>query len=206
MKLKIYPKSPASKHISIIKDVLNNGGLIIIPTDSVYAIACAANQPKAVKKLTALKKNAIEKSNFSFLFSDLTMVSEYTKKLSKNHFKIMNKVLPGPFTFILQSNASVNKIFPGKKTIGVRIPEHQVPQLLIRELGIPLVTTSLHDDDVILDYITDPELIIEKWLGKVDLIVDGGYGNNEASTVLDCTGTGITMIRQGIGEIEEVMV
>ena len=205
MKLRMYPKSPAPRHISILKEVLNNAGLIIIPTDSVYAVACAANQPDAIKKLADLKQTTVEKSNFSFLFADLAMVSEYTKPINKDHYKIMNRVLPGPFTFILQSDHNVNKIFPGRKTIGIRIPDHNIPLQLIKELGYPLITTSVHDADEIIEYTTDPELICRNWEGKVDVIIDGGYGNNEASTVLDCTDGGITMIRQGIGEVDEVL-
>ncbi len=205
MKIRIYPKSPAPRHISLIKEALMNGGLVIIPTDSVYAIACAANQPEAIKKLAELKGISADKTNLSFLFSDLAMVSEYTKPIDKDHFKIMNRVLPGPFTFIVASNGLVEKIFPGKKTIGIRIPDNNVPLLVVKELGIPLITTSVHDDDEIVEYTTDPDLISQKWEGKVDLIADGGYGNNEPSTVLECTKSGITMIRQGIGEVDEVM-
>lgn len=206
MKLKIYPKSPAPRHIAMLKEVLEKGGLIIIPTDSVYAIACAANQPKAIKKLSQLKGNKVDASNLSFLFSDLSMVSEYTRSVNKDHFKIMNRVLPGPFTFILPSSASVKRIFPNKKTIGVRIPDNNIPLSLIQLLGIPLITTSLHDEDEILEYTTDPELIAKNWEGRVEMIVDGGYGNNEPSTVLECSEEGITMIRQGIGEIEDELV
>lgn len=205
MKLKIYPKSPAPRHISILTETLNKGGLLIIPTDSVYAIACAANNPEAIKKLADLKGSSLEKSKFSFLFSDLSMVSDYTKPINKDHFKIMNRLLPGPFTFIVQSNGATSKIFPGKKTIGIRIPDNNIPLFIIKELGVPLVVTSVHDNDEILDYTTDPDLISNNWEGKVDIIVDGGYGNNEASTVLDCTDETITMIRQGIGEIDELI-
>ncbi len=205
MKLKMYPKSPAPRHIHILKETLLKGGVIIIPTDSVYAIACAADQPKAIKKMAQLKGN-IEASHFSLLFADLNMVSEYTKPITKDHFKLMNRVLPGPFTFILSSNSKINRIFPARKTIGVRIPDHNIPLSIIRELGIPLITTSVHDNDEVLDYTTDPELIIHNWEGKVDIIVDGGFGNNEPSTVLDCTNDGITMIRQGIGELDEMLV
>ncbi len=205
MKLKIYPKNPAQRHILQIKDVLLKGGLVIIPTDSVYAVACSADQPKAIKKLAQLKGGDSDKSNLSFLFSDLSMIAGYTKPIQKDHYKLMNRLLPGPFTFILPSNGLTNKIFPQRKTIGIRIPENNIPLFLIREMGIPLITTSVHDNDQILEYTTDPKIIIRNWEGKVDMIVDGGYGNNEASTVLDCTGEGITMIRQGIGEIDEVL-
>jgi len=204
MNLRMYPKSPAPRHITILKETLQKGGVIIIPTDSVYALVCAANQPEAIKKMAQLK--GTDPSHFSLLFSDLTMVSEYSKQLNKDHYKLMNRVLPGPFTFILQANGELQKIFPGRKTMGVRVPSNNIPQFLIKELGVPLITTSIHDDDALIDYTTDPELIARNWEGKVDVIVDGGFGNNEPSTVLDCTDDGITMIRQGIGELDEVMV
>lgn len=204
MNLRMYPKSPAPRHIAILKETLSNGGVVIIPTDSVYALVCAANQPDAIKKMSVLKK--ADPTHFSLLFSDLAMVSEYSKPLNKDHFKIMNRLLPGPFTFILQSNNELQKIFPGRKTMGVRIPSNNIPQFLIAELGVPLITTSIHDDDTLLDYTTDPELIARNWEGKVDVIVNGGFGNNEPSTILDCTDQGITMIRQGIGELDEMLV
>jgi len=204
MRVKIYPKSPAPRHISMLRETLENGGLIIIPTDSVYAIACAANQPEAIKKLASLKSTSVEKANFSFLFADMSMIGDYAKPITNYHFKLMNRVLPGPFTFIIPSNGGVSKIFPNRKTIGIRIPNNNIPRLLIEELGIPLITTSIHDDDKLIDYTTDPEIIEKNWGNKVDVIVDGGYGNNEPSTVLECTSEGITMIRQGIGELDEV--
>lgn len=205
MKLRIYPKSPAPRHISHIVDTLSQGGLVILPTDGVYAIACAADQPKAIEKLSALKANK-DNHQLSFLFSDLSMLGEYIKPVNKDQYKLMNRVLPGPFTFILNSGGAVNKIFPQRKTIGVRIPDNMVPVSVIREMGIPLLTASVHDDDEWLEYTTDPELITRNWEGKVDLIVDGGYGNLEPSTIIDCTTDTITMIRQGIGEIDEMLV
>lgn len=205
MKLRIYPKSPAPRHISQIAEVLNRGGLVIIPTDSVYAVACAANHPKAIEKLAQLKLNS-DKNSLSFLFSSLSMVGEYSKPVSKDHFKLMNRVLPGPFTFILNANQAVQRIFPHRKTIGIRIPDHPLPLEVIEAINFPLITTSVHDQDDVSEYTTDPELISKNWEGKVDLIVDGGYGHNEPSTIIDCTSDTITMIRQGIGEIEESMV
>lgn len=205
MKLRIYPKSPAPRHISQIAETLRNGGLVILPTDGVYAITCAANQPKAIEKLSKLKTNR-DNQQLSFLFSDLAMVSDYTKPVTKDQYKLMNRVLPGPFTFILNSGGPVHKIFPHRKTIGVRIPDHQIPLGVIHEMGIPLLTASVHDQDDLIEYTTDPELIIRNWEGRADLIVDGGYGNLEPSTVIDCTTDTITMIRQGIGEIDEMLV
>lgn len=204
MKLRIYPKSPAPRHIHQIVEVLSKGGLVILPTDGVYAIACAADQPKAINTLAQLKSNQ-DKNNLSFLFSDLAMVGVYSRPIGKDHYKLMNRVLPGPFTFILNAGAQVQKIFPQRKTLGVRIPDHLIPLSVIKEIGIPLITTSVHDNDEWFDYTTDPEIIANNWEGKVDLIVDGGYGNIEPSTIIDCTTDTITMIRQGIGEIDEML-
>lgn len=204
MKLKVFPKSPAPRHITQVCDVLRSGGLIVLPTDSVYAFACAANQPEGVKKLAALRNIPLEKANFSFIFSDLSMLPEYSRQVSNDAFKLMKRLLPGPFTFILHAGHSVTKIIPQKKTIGIRVPNNMIPRELVRELGAPLLTTSVYDEDAILEYTTDPELIASRWEKQVDLVVDGGYGHNEASTVLDCTGSEVVMIRQGLGELEEI--
>ncbi len=204
MNIRMYPKSPAPRHIAILKETLDNNGLIIIPTDSVYALVCSSEKPEAIKKMALLK--GCDPSHFSLLFSDLAMVSDYSKPINKDHYKLMNRVLPGPFTFILQANGNLQKIFDGRKSLGARIPSNNIPLILIKELGAPLICTSIHDDDALIDYTTDPELIIRNWEGKVDVIVNGGYGNNEPSTILDCTDGGITMIRQGIGELDELMV
>lgn len=203
MKLKAFSKNPAPKHIDQIADILNNSGLVIIPTDGVYAFACRADKPQAIEKLSAVKGQDFNPSKLSFVFSDLSQVGAYTKPLTNATFKLMNRLLPGPFTFILNADNKVGKIFPGKKSIGIRIPQHEIPLSLVRSMGTPILTTSVHDDDEIIEYTTDPEKISAKWENKVDLVVDGGYGNNEPSTVLDCTGKELTMIRQGIGQLEE---
>ena len=202
--IKIYPENPAPKHIKMVIETLEAGGVVIFPTDTVYALGCSIYQPKALDKIALLKGIKKEKANFSFLFNDLSMLSEFTKPFDNSTFRLMRKNLPGPFTFILNANNKVPKIFQSKKkTIGIRIPDNNILAAVIEELGHPLVTTSIHDDDEIVEYTTDPELIHERYKDKVDLVVDGGYGDNEASTVVDCTGDEPEIIRQGKGVLEE---
>jgi len=204
MMIKIYPENPAPKHIKMVIDVLENGGVVIFPTDTVYALGCSINKPKALDKIAQLKGIKKEKAHFSFLVNDLSMLSEFTKPFDNKTFRLMRKNLPGPFTFILNANSNIPKIFQSKKkTIGFRIPENNILTSIIEELGTPLVSTSIHDDDEILEYTTDPELIYEKYKDRVDLVVNGGYGDNVASTVVDCTGDEPEIIRQGKGTLEE---
>ncbi len=202
--IKIYPENPAPKHIKMVIDVLESGGVVIFPTDTVYAFGCSIYQPKALDKIARLKGVKKEKANFSFIFNDLSMLSDFTKPFDNSTFRLMRKNLPGPFTFILNANNKVPKIFQSKKkTIGIRIPDNNILASIIEELGHPLVTTSIHDDDEILEYTTDPELINERYSDKVDLIIDGGYGDNEASTVVDCTGDEPVILRQEKGFLED---
>ncbi len=201
--IKIYPENPAPKHIKMVIDVLESGGVVILPTDTVYALAASVYQSKAIDKIAQLKGVKKEKANFSFIFNDLSMLSEFTKPFDNTIFRLMRKNLPGPFTFILKANSKVPKIFQNKKkTIGIRIPDNNILTSIIEELGHPLVTTSIHDDDEIVEYTTDPELINERFKDKVDLIVNGGYGDNNASTVVDCTEDEPVIIRQGKGELK----
>ena len=178
------------------------GGIIVYPTDSVYALGCDILTHKAVERIARLKGTRPEKADFSFIFSDLSQVSEYALLFDNRIFKLMKSHLPGPFTFILHARSNVPKIFQSrKKTIGVRIPDNKIPLELVRNLGHPIMTTSIHDEDELLEYTTDPDLIYEKWKGKVDVIINGGFGNNVPSTVIDCTGEEPYILRQGIGII-----
>ena len=204
MMIKIYPENPAPKHIKMVIETLVSGGVVIFPTDTVYALGCSIYQPKALDKIAQLKGVKKEKANFSFICNDLSMLSEFTKPFDNSTFRLMRKNLPGPFTFILNANNKVPKIFQSKKkTIGIRIPENNILTSIIEELGHPLVSTSIHDDDEIIEYTTDPELINERYKDKVDLIIDGGYGDNEASTVVDCTGSEPVILRQEKGLLED---
>lgn len=202
MYIKLFEDNPNQKDILKIVDILRGGGVIIYPTDTVYAIGCDINHVKAVQRVAQLKGIKPEKANFSMICQDLGNIASYAK-VSNGVFKVMKRSLPGPFTFILPStNKLPNVLMNRRKTIGIRIPDNYIVHAIVEELGNPLLTTSLKAEDEIVEYITDPELIYEKYEKVVDLVIDGGYGHSVASTVVDCTGEGIEIIRQGIGELE----
>jgi len=204
MLIKIYPENPSPKHIKKVIETLESGGVVIFPTDTVYALGCSIYQPKAIDEIARFKGIKKEKANFSILVNTISMLSDFTRPFDNSIFRLMRKNLPGPFTFILNANNNIPKIFQSKrKTIGIRIPENNILNTVIEELGHPLVTTSIHDDDEIVEYTTDPELIYEKYKDGVDLIIDGGYGDNQASTVVDCTSDEPEIIRQGKGILKE---
>lgn len=201
MFIKLFEDNPNAKDILKVVEILREGGVIIYPTDTVYAIGCDINQVKAVQRVAALKGVKPEKANFSMICRDLSKVAEYAK-LDNTVFKVMKRCLPGPFTFILNAtNKLPNVLMNRRKTIGIRIPDNYIVMAIVEELGRPLLTTSVHDDDEVIEYTTDPELIYEKYQKQVDLVIDGGYGHNMASTVVDCTGGDIEIVRQGIGEL-----
>lgn len=204
MLVKIYPENPNPKDIRLVVDVLKNGGIIIYPTDTVYALGCDISDGKAVEKIARYKNVKVEKSNLSFICQDLSQLSDFTKPLSNQVFKLLKRYLPGPFTFILNANNNVPKYFKGKKrTVGVRIPDNAIILEIVRVLGNPIMSTSIHDEDEMLEYSTDPELIHEKFKDLADLIIDGGYGDNVPSTIVDCTGEIPLIIRQGKGVLED---
>ena len=204
MFLKIYPENPNPKDIRQVVDVLRNGGIIIYPTDTVYGLGCDITNGKAVEKVARYKNVTIEKSNFSFICSDLSHLSDFSKPVSNQVFKLLKKYLPGPFTFILNANSNVPRYFKGKKkTVGIRIPDNSIIIEIIRELGNPIMSTSIHDDDEIVEYSTDPELIYERFRDFADLVIDGGYGDNIPSTIIDCTNELPVIVRQGKGIFEE---
>lgn len=203
MLIKMYPQSPSQKHLRRIAEILEEGGLVIYPTDTVYAIGCSIDKPKALERLAQLKGVDPKNPELSFIFSDIDQIAAYTPPLDKPLFKLLKHHLPGPFTFILPANSKVPKFFKGKKrTIGVRIPDCNITRELVRTLGKPLLSASIHDEDEVIDYTTDPELIHEKYKDIADVVIDGGFGNNVASTVVDCTGDEPVIVRQGIGELE----
>lgn len=204
--IKLYPENPDPKKVQKIVDTLRNGGVIIYPTDTVYGMGCDIHNQRAVERICQIKGIKAKKHNFSIICYDLSNIAEYTRALSTSVFKIMKKALPGPYTFILEANNSVPKILnSNKKTIGIRIPDHPIPRLLVKELGQPILTTSIRDEDDVIEYSTDPELIFEKYENLVDIVIDGGYGNNVASTILDCTNEEIEVIREGLGNIDDIL-
>ena len=203
MLIKIYPENPNPKEIRLVVDVLRNGGIIIYPTDTVYGLGCDITNAKAVEMVARYKNVKVEKSNFSFICTDLSQLASFSKPISAQVFKLLKRYLPGPYTFILNANSNVPKYFKGKKkTVGVRIPDSPIILEIVRALGNPIMSTSIHDDDDILEYSTDPELIHEKFKDIADLVIDGGYGENVPSTIIDCTEENPLIIRQGKGFFE----
>ncbi len=204
MILKIHPTNPNPRNINMILECLSDGGLIIFPTDTIYGMGGGIRQPKVLDRICAIKGIKKEKANFSFIFHDLSMLSEFTKPIGDNVFKMMRRNLPGPFTFILEANNNIPRIFQSKKkTIGIRIPSQPIITSIVRDFGSPIMTTSLVDEeDEMGNYLTDPEEINERYKDKVDIIIDGGMGENVASTVVDCTDNEILIVRQGKGKLE----
>ncbi len=198
--LRVYEENPSPKAIKKIVEVLKNGGLVIYPTDTVYGLGCDINNTSALEKIAQIKGVKLEKSNFSFIVEDLSNLSEYAQ-LNNQNFKILKRSLPGPYTFILPGSNNLPSVFKKKKTVGIRVPDNGIAKAIVQELGNPIVSTSIKDDDEVLEYTTDPELIAEKWNKLVDLVVDGGYGDNVASTVIDLTGEDPVVVREGKGDL-----
>jgi tRNA threonylcarbamoyl adenosine modification protein (Sua5/YciO/YrdC/YwlC family) len=203
MLIKIYDENPNPKQIRKVVDLLEQDGIIIYPTDTVYGMGCDIKASKAIEKIARFKGQNPDNPDLSLLFHDMSQLSEYTIIRDNNIFKLLKRNLPGPFTFIVHANSQIPKYFKNKKkTVGIRIPDNIVVLEIIKELGRPMVTTSIHDQDEIVEYTTDPELIHEKYADFADAVVDGGFGKNEASTVVDCTGEEIEIVRQGLGILE----
>ena len=201
MLIKIYEENPNPKDVAKVVKTLQDGGLVIYPTDTVYAIGCDALNVRAVEKICRMKGVNPQKSNLSIICYDLSNLSEYAK-VSNAAFKLMKRYLPGPYTFILPTSNELPKIYKNRKEVGIRVPDNRIVRTIVRELGNPLLTMSVHDEeDEVLEYSTDPELIEEKYEGRVDLVIDGGYGGLEPSTVVDCTTDEFTLLRQGKGEV-----
>lgn len=206
MLINIHPDNPDPRKVKQVIECLLGGGVIIYPTDSVYSIGCDLNNTKAVERVARIKGIQLKDANFSLVCRDLSHLSEYCKPIENNIYKLMKRALPGPYTFILNASNNVPKIFKSKKkTIGIRVPDHPVSLAIVTAMGSPLVSTSVHDDDEILEYTTDPELIHERYQDQVDMVIHGGIGNMEASTVFDCTSGMPELVREGRGPIEGLL-
>ncbi|WP_394749114.1 L-threonylcarbamoyladenylate synthase [Spongiimicrobium salis] len=200
--IKIYEDNPNPKEVAKVVDFLRKGGLVIYPTDTVYGLGCDITNTKALQRIARIKGIKLEKANWSFICADLSNLSDYVRQIDTRTFKILKRALPGPYTFILPGNNSLPKDFKKKKTVGIRIPDNTITNALVRGLGNPIVSTSIRDDDDLLEYTTDPELIFEKWQNLVDVVVDGGYGDNVASTVIDLSDGEPEVVREGKGEVD----
>ena len=200
--IKLYNENPNEKDIAKVVEVLRQGGLIIYPTDTVYGLGCDITNTKALEKIARIKGVKLEKANFSFVCSDLKNLSDYVKQIDTSTFKLLKRALPGPYTFIMQGNNNLPKDFKKKKTVGIRVPDNTIARTIVEKLGNPIVSTSIYDDDDVIEYTTDPELIFEKWQNRVDIVIDGGYGDNVASTVIDLSGDAPVVLREGKGDVD----
>lgn len=200
--IRIYDENPNPKDVQKVVKVLRNGGLVIYPSDTVYALGCDITNKNALEKIARIKGVKLEKANFSFICEDLSNLSDYVKQIDTSTFKLLKRALPGPYTFILPGNNKLPSVFKKKKEVGIRVPDNHIVQSIVRALGNPIVSTSIKDEDEVIEYTTDPELILEKWDNLVDIVVDGGYGGNIPSTVIDLTGDEPVLIRAGKGSLE----
>ncbi|MBN9285505.1 MULTISPECIES: L-threonylcarbamoyladenylate synthase [Flavobacterium] len=200
--IKIYPENPNPAAVAKVVKILKDGGLVIYPTDTVYGLGCDITNSKALERIARIKGIKLDKANFSFVCCDLSNISDYVKQIDTATFKILKRALPGPYTFILPGNNNLPKEFKKKNTVGIRVPDNAIALDIVRLLGNPIVSTSIHDDDEVIEYTTDPELIFEKWQNLVDAVIDGGYGDNTASTVIDLSGSEPEVIREGKGSLD----
>lgn len=200
--LRIYEENPNIKEIERVVAVLKRGGIIIYPTDTVYGLGCDITNIKALERIAKIKQVKLEKANFSFVCHDLSNLSDYVKQISTTTFKILKRALPGAYTFILPGAKTLPNPFKKKKTVGIRVPDNNIALEIVKQLGNPIISTSIYDEDEVIEYTTDPELILEKWDDLVDLVIDGGYGGNEASTVIDLSQDEPYVVREGKGSLE----
>lgn len=200
--IKLYEENPNPREIDKIVKVLKRGGLIIYPTDTVYGLGCDITNIKALERVAKIKGVKLEKANFSFICEDLSNLSDYVKQIDNSIFKLLKRALPGPYTFILPGAKTLPNPFKKKKTVGIRVPDNAIALEIVKQLGNPIISTSIRDEDEVLEYTTDPELILEKWDNLVDLVIDGGYGDNEASTVIDVSDGNVEVIREGKGSLD----
>lgn len=200
--IRIHPDNPQEKAIDQVVKILRNGGIIIYPTDTVYGLGCDITNMKAMENLARLKGVKLDKTQFSIVCNDLSHLSNFTRPIDNPSFKILKRALPGPFTFIMEASGNLPSAYKGKKTVGIRVPDHLVPQMIVEKLGNPIASTSIYDEDEIIEYTTDPELIFQKWEKLVDAVIDSGYGDNVASTIIDLSDGAPTVLREGKGDFE----
>ncbi|MDP2688272.1 MAG: L-threonylcarbamoyladenylate synthase [Aequorivita sp.] len=200
--IKIYEENPNPKEIKRVVKILRDGGVIIYPSDTVYALGCDIKNTRAMERVAQLRGVKLEKANFSFVCEDLSNLSDYVKQIDTPTFKLLKRNLPGPYTFILPGNNNLPSVFKKKKEVGIRVPDNSITHAIVQELGNPIISTSIKDEDEVIEYTTDPELILEKWDNLVDLVIDGGYGGNIPSTVIDLTGDEPVVLREGKGSLE----
>jgi tRNA threonylcarbamoyl adenosine modification protein (Sua5/YciO/YrdC/YwlC family) len=200
--IKIYEDKPSEAAIAKVVKVLKEGGLVIYPTDTVYGLGCDITNTKALERIAKIKGVKLEKANFSFVCHDLSNISDYVKQLDTPTFKLLKKALPGAYTFILPGNQNLPKEFKKKTTVGIRVPDNNIALEIVRQLGNPIVSTSIHDEDDVIEYTTDPELIFEKWQNTVDVVIDGGYGDNQPSTIIDFSNGVPVVLREGKGSLD----
>ena len=200
--IKLYEENPEARRLDEIANILRRGGLVIYPTDTVYGLGCDISNTKALERIARIKGIKLSKANWSFVCADLSNLSDFVRQIDTATFKILKRALPWPYTFILPGNNNLPKDFKKRKTVGIRVPDNNIITSLVRTLGNPIVSTSIHDEDDVLEYTTDPELIFEKWQNLVDVVIDGGYGDNVASTVIDLSRVSPEVIREGMGSLD----
>lgn len=200
--IKIYEDKPSEAAIAKVVKVLKEGGLVIYPTDTVYGLGCDITNTKALERIAKIKGIKLEKANFSFVCSDLSNISDYVRQIDTSTFKLLKRALPGAYTFILPGNNNLPKEFKKKTTVGIRVPDNAIALEIVKQLGNPIVSTSIYDEDDVIEYTTDPELIFEKWQNLVDVVIDGGYGDNQPSTIIDLSGSEPVILREGKGDID----
>lgn len=200
--IKLYNENPNPREIQQVVNCLRNGGLVIYPTDTVYGLGCDITNNRALERIAQIKGVKLIKANFSFICKDLSNLSDYVKQIDNSTFKLLKRTLPGPYTFILPGNNNLPTVFKKKKTVGIRVPDNNICTAIVEELGNPIVSTSIYDEDEVIEYTTDPELILEKWDNLVDMVIDGGYGDNMPSTIIDLTSGEPVLLREGKGSVD----